>query len=96
MTRAALFLSALAVMLLVFAPAASADGHTQPSQGDRSVDRNEAGVGGGPHCHVLSVDHAQQESFANIWVFPSHRAHVATGTPNVIFAGDADCNGIPG
>lgn len=64
----------------------------QPSQGDSSIDRNLAGVGGGPHCHVLVVDNAQERF--TIRVFPSHTGHVGSGTVDGVFAADGDCDGV--
>ncbi|HZD71436.1 MAG TPA: hypothetical protein VFA45_21765 [Actinomycetes bacterium] len=53
--------------------------------------RNEAGFGGGPHCHVLITNHTPFDSTP---AFPSHTAHLASGIGN-IFAADPDCDGIP-
>lgn len=82
-----------ALMILGAAPAALA-GQSHPSQGENSTGRNEAGFGGGPHCHVLVVDNAQ-DRFDQIRVFPSHRAHEASGLTDGVFAADPDCDGIP-
>lgn len=49
----------------------------QPSEGDHSTGRNQAGFGGGPHCHVLIAN-------PSIRVYPSHRAHLASG-PGAVF-----------
>ena len=65
----------------------------QPSEGESSTGRNEAGFGGGPHCHLLVVDSAQ-DRFDFIQVFPSHRAHVASGTADGVFVADPDCDGL--
>ena len=73
------------------APAAFAQSH--PSQGENSTGRNDAGFGGGPHCHVLVVDNAQ-DTFDTIRVFPSHTAHVHSGLAGGVFAADPDCDGI--
>lgn len=64
----------------------------QPSQGQSSTDRNLAGFGGGPHCHVLVVDNAQEQF--TIRVFPSHTGHVGSGTSDGVFAADLDCDGV--
>ncbi|HEX5859868.1 MAG TPA: hypothetical protein VFY91_17305 [Microbacterium sp.] len=46
--------------------------------GHPSENRAETAFHGGPHCHINQLsDH---------FAFPSHRAHVATGTPVNIFA----------
>lgn len=62
------------VLALAFASAASGQ---HPSE-----NRAEQAFFGGPHCHV----NQNSGKFA----FPSHRAHIATGLPNVVFA-SADC-----
>jgi hypothetical protein len=77
---------------LALAPAAYAQSN-QPSEGENSTGRNAAGFGGGPHCHLLVVDSAQ-EKFDVIRVFPSHRAHVASGTSDGVFVADSDCDGM--
>jgi hypothetical protein len=79
----------LVVVLLAGASPAFAAPH--PSQGSNSEVRNEAGFGGGPHCHVLINNHTP---FDTLPAFPSHTAHLATGI-GVIFAADPDCDGIP-
>ena len=66
----------------------------QPSQGENSTGRNDAGFGGGPHCHLLAVESAQG-AFDVIRVFPSHMAHVSTGLGEGPFVADADCDGVP-
>ncbi len=66
----------------------------QPGQGENSTGRNDAGFGGGPHCHLLVVDSAQ-ERFDFIRVFPSHTAHVNSGLAAGPFIADADCDGLP-
>lgn len=73
------------------APAAFAD--TQPTNGASSEGRNDAGFGGGPHCHVNLVAGEHQEVFDQIAVYPSHTAHVNTGLPTNIFQADPDCDG---
>jgi hypothetical protein len=50
--------------------------------GHPSENRAEPAFFGGPHCHI----NQQSGNFA----FPSHRAHVATGTPVGVFAA-AEC-----
>ena len=75
-----------------FVSAASAEPN-QPGQGENSTDRNAAGFGGGPHCHVLVVDSAQDQ-FDLIRVFPSHTAHVHSGLADGVFVADSDCDGI--
>jgi len=77
---------------VALAAAASADTN-QPSQGETSTGRNDAGFGGGPHCHVLAVDNGQ-DVFDFIRVFPSHTGHAASGLPNRIFIADPDCDGV--
>jgi hypothetical protein len=79
----------LGVVLLGGATPALAAPH--PSQGANSEVRNEAGFGGGPHCHVLITNHTPFDSTP---AFPSHTAHLASGIGN-IFAADPDCDGIP-
>jgi hypothetical protein len=74
------------------ASAASAEEPNQPSAGEHSTGRNDAGFGGGPHCHLLVVDSAQDQ-FDFIQVFPSHTAHVETGLVDGVFVADPDCNG---
>jgi hypothetical protein len=74
------------------ASAASAEPN-QPGQGEESTGRNEAGFGGGPHCHVLVVDSAQDQ-FDLIRVFPSHTAHVHTGLADGVFVAGPDCDGL--
>ncbi|HLM65852.1 MAG TPA: hypothetical protein VK306_16265 [Acidimicrobiales bacterium] len=72
----------------------TASAENQPSQGEHSTGRNDAGFGGGPHCHVLVVDSAQSQ-FDFISVFPSHTAHVHTGLAEGVFVADANCDGVP-
>jgi hypothetical protein len=74
--------------------ASMASAANQPSQGESSTGRNDAGFGGGPHCHVLVVDSAQSQ-FDNIRVFPSHTAHINTGLTDGVFVADANCDGVP-
>lgn len=91
--KRALVVVAVVLTSFGFASAASAEPN-QPGQGDNSTGRNEAGFGGGPHCHVLMVDNAQGR-FDLIRVFPSHTAHVHTGLGDGVFVADADCDGMP-
>ena len=76
--------------LLGGASAAFADPH--PSRGSNSEGRNEAGFGGGPHCHVLIEN---RTPFDSTPAFPSHTGHVASGLTHV-FAADPDCDGVAG
>jgi hypothetical protein len=92
MMKRAFVVVAVVLMSFGFASAASAE-PTQPSQGDNSTGRNDAGFGGGPHCHVLVVDSAQ-DRFDHIRVFPSHTAHAQTGLVDGVFVADPDCDGI--
>jgi hypothetical protein len=81
------------VVLALLGPAAGAWAATnQPSQGDQSTGRNDAGFGGGPHCHVLIVDSAQSQ-FDHITVYPSHTGHASSGLTDGVFAADPDCDG---
>lgn len=64
-----------AALALAFASTASAQ---HPSE-----NRAEQAFFGGPHCHV----NQNSGKFA----FPSHRAHIATGLPNVVFEATTDC-----
>jgi hypothetical protein len=73
------------------ATAASADTN-QPGQGQTSTGRNAAGFGGGPHCHVLTVNSGQGR-FDVIRVFPSHTAHASTGLDGRVFAADTTTPG---
>jgi hypothetical protein len=91
MKRTVVVLIVVALALLGPVPAAWAQ--TQPSQGESSTGRNDAGFGGGPHCHLLVVD-SEQTSFDIIQVFPSHTAHVHSGLSDGVFAADADCDGM--
>jgi hypothetical protein len=84
----------IVVALALLGPASGAwAAPSHPSQGDNSTGRNEAGFGGGPHCHVLIVDSARA-SFETIRVFPSHTAHVHSGLADGVFAADPDCDGV--
>ena len=46
--------------------------------GHPSENRSEVAFHGGPHCHINQL--------SGNFAFPSHQAHVATGTPVNIFA----------
>ena len=59
------------VAVSALAVAPAASGHPSENRADRAFF-------GGPHCHV----NLQSGNAA----FPSHRAHIATGTPTNIFA----------
>jgi hypothetical protein len=72
---------------------ASADGN--PSNGFASEGRNDAGFGGGPHCHVNEVA-GEHGHFDVVPAFPSHTAHEASGLPSDVFAADPDCDGDAG
>jgi hypothetical protein len=76
------------------ASTASAQEVNQPSQGEESTGRNEAGFGGGPHCHVMRNSHGAP--FEWIRVFPSHQGHASSGTADGPFLADPDCDGDPG
>lgn len=85
-------LTALLVAVLALVGSASAAGAAnQPGQGERSTGRNDAGFGGGPHCHILVANEAGPFT---IRVFPSHTGHVHAG--NDIFNADPDCDGDVG
>ena len=73
---------------------AAAQEMNQPSEGENSTGRNEAGFGGGPHCHVLRSSHGAP--FEWIQVFPSHQGHASSGTADGPFLADPDCDGDPG
>jgi hypothetical protein len=93
MMKRAFVVAAVVVLTSVgLATGASAEPN-QPGQGENSTGRNDAGFGGGPHCHVLVVDSAQDQ-FDLIRVFPSHTAHAHTGLADGVFVADPDCDGI--
>ena len=94
MRRAFAVAAVAALTSLGLASAASAEPN-QPGQGETSTGRNDAGFGGGPHCHVLVVDSAQDQ-FDFLRVFPSHTGHANSGLADGPFAADGDCNGTPG
>ncbi len=86
-------LSALLVTVLTIVGSASmAAAANQPGQGERSTGRNEAGFGGGPHCHVVVVNEGHGPFL--IRAFPSHTGHMHAG--NDIFNADPDCDGAAG
>jgi hypothetical protein len=89
------FIIALVPALLMFATAVPAFADNQPSNGGSSEGRNEAGFGGGPHCHVNLVATEKQDNFDFIAVYPSHTAHAHTGLPTGVFQADPDCDGTP-
>ena len=88
MNRALVIAVALALALVGLAPGAFAA--NQPGNGEASTGRNPAGFGGGPHCHVLTVD-SGQEQFV-IRVFPSHTGHANSNAGT--FAADRNCDGV--
>ncbi|MPZ72238.1 MAG: hypothetical protein GEU74_03265 [Nitriliruptorales bacterium] len=92
MKRVLVIAVAMAFVLVGFAPAGMA-AENQPGQGVTSTGRNEAGFGGGPHCHLLLSPGAQTQ-FEFIRVFPSHTGHDSSGVGHV-FAADGDCDGLP-
>ena len=79
----------------LLAGAAHVSADTQPTGGTASIGRNEQGSAG-PHCHWNLVASEHNAKFDLIFVFPSHKAHVATGTPTNIFQADINCDGIQG
>ena len=93
MKRAFVLLVVATVTSLGLVSTASAEPN-QPSQGENSEGRNDAGFGGGPHCHLLAVESAQG-AFDFIQVFPSHMAHVSSGVGEGPFVADGDCDGLP-
>ena len=48
------------------------------ASGHPSENRAETAIHGGPHCHINQL--------SGNFAFPSHQAHIATGTPVNIFA----------
>jgi hypothetical protein len=93
MKRALVVLVVATLSSLGLVSTASADPN-QPSEGENSVGRNDAGVGGGPHCHLLAVESAQG-TFDFIQVFPSHTGHVSSGLGEGPFVADGNCDGLP-
>ncbi|HEX6238817.1 MAG: hypothetical protein ACLFXM_02325 [Acidimicrobiia bacterium] len=94
MKRTLAMSAVVALTSLGLASAASAQ-QNQPGNGEASTGRNDAGFGGGPHCHVLIVDNAQDQ-FEFIRTFPSHTGHANSGLVDGVFAADPDCDGLPG
>jgi hypothetical protein len=92
MKRAFVVAAVVAFTSAGLASAASAEAN-QPGQGESSTGRNAAGFGGGPHCHVLVVDSAQ-DRFDLIRAFPSHTGHANSGLVDGVFAADPDCDGM--
>lgn len=90
MQRIVVVVAVVALLLVGVLPTAFAA--NQPSQGAHSTERNPSGFGGGPHCHILIVDSAQEQFVVR--VFPSHQGHASSGAGHV-FAADGDCNGVP-
>jgi hypothetical protein len=86
--------AALALGAVAMPSVALAVDENQPSQGQNSTGRNDAGFGGGPHCHVLRSSHGAP--FEWIRVFPSHQGHASSGTADGPFLADPDCDGDPG
>jgi hypothetical protein len=89
MKRAFVVVVVLALSLIGLAGGALADPH--PSQGVNSTGRNPNGSGA-VHCHVL-IDN--NTPFDSALVYPSHKAHLASGIGHV-FNGDTDCDGAAG
>ena len=58
--------------------AAAALAFAPAAYGHPSENRAETAFHGGPHCHINQL--------SGNFAFPSHRAHIATGTPVNIFA----------
>ena len=91
MRKAVLVLLLLFVFLMLLSLPAAA----QPTRGDNSTQagdetevegRNDAGYGGGPHCHVLIRD-------TDINVYPSHQGHDASGLTHIFTPTDCEGNG---
>ena len=55
--------------------------------------RNDAGFGGGPHCHVIETV-AADGSVAYLEVHPSHVGH-ASSAGHGPFIADGNCDGMP-
>ncbi len=94
MRRTCIAAAVVALTTLGLAPTASAKEMNQPSEGEHSTGRNDAGFGGGPHCHVLR--NSRGAPFEWIRVFPSHQGHASSGTADGPFLADPDCDGDPG
>jgi hypothetical protein len=87
-------IAATALALGVAAPSVAFADDNQPSEGETSTGRNDAGFGGGPHCHLLAVEHAEGH-FTYVRVFPSHTGHARSGGADGPFIADANCDGLP-
>jgi len=68
--------------LIVGLVAAFALAFAPMASGHPSENRADQSVFGGPHCHI--------NQHSGKFAFPSHRAHIATGTPVGIFEA-TDC-----
>jgi hypothetical protein len=87
--------AATSIAVAFAAPGIALAEDNQPSEGENSTGRNEAGFGGGPHCHLLAVEEANGH-FTFVRVFPSHTGHVHSGLGEEgPFIADGDCNGLP-
>jgi hypothetical protein len=64
--------------LIVGLVAASALAAAPAASGHPSENRADQSTFGGPHCHINQL--------SGNFAFPSHMAHIATGTPVNIFA----------
>jgi hypothetical protein len=93
MSKRMLIAAALAAGVAAVPSVALAE--NQPSQGEHSTGRNDAGFGGGPHCHVMSVEQANGH-FMWIRVYPSHQGHASSGLGDGPFVADPNCDGVPG
>jgi len=86
----------LSTALLMSAGIGAAFADTQPTHGFSSTGRNDAGFGGGPHCHVNAIASEHNPVVDFVEVFPSHTAHVHSGLPGDVFQADPNCDGDPG
>jgi hypothetical protein len=64
--------------LIVGLTVVSALALTPAASGHPSENRADQSVFGGPHCHI--------NQHSGNFAFPSHMAHIATGTPMTVFA----------
>ncbi len=64
--------------LIVGLAAVSVFAFTPAASGHPSENRADQAFFGGPHCHI--------NQHSGNFAFPSHRAHMATGTPVGVFA----------
>ena len=92
MRKLALALVPTLLALAIAAPA-MADGH--PSNGETSTGRNDAGFGGGPHCHINTTA-SGHAPFDFVLVYPSHQGHASSGFGEGPFTADPNCDGDPG